>query len=226
MSKVTYNHGTLKIEEDNKIHVLDFGERLMIKELINMYYKYDTKFKAEMSVALHKERKVLNVYINEHNAEDYYKAKIYDNRNSFVINLCKYMNIETNEANFTPSVMLTMLRTLEMNRDKMIKDALEVPIRYLDLYFNMCSEIARYIAEFLYKCGYKELPVSLEVFIELYYDIINNNRKIVKFVGSEHEEDYNNAIDLFTNTLTIEYIDSVKDYIKYSMEDDKDERLF
>lgn len=223
MSKVVYDHGVLKLEEDNKIHVLDFGERLMIKELITLYYKYDTKFKAEVSNTLHKEREVLNIYINENNAEDYYKAKIYDNRNSFIITLCKYMNVEFNEANFTPSVMITMLRILEMNRDRMVKEALDVPIKYLDLYFNICSEIARYVGEFLYKCGYKELPISLEVFIELYYKIINNNRKIVKFVGSEHENDYNNTLDLFTNTLTIDYIDSIKYYVKYLMEDDKNE---
>ena len=223
MSKVVYDHGVLKLEEDSKIHVLDFGERLMIKELITLYHKYDTKFKAEVSDTLNKEREVLNIYINENNAEDYYKAKIYDNRNSFIISLCKYMNVEFNEANFTPSVMITMLRILEMNRDRMVKEALDVPIKYLDLYFNICSEIARYVGEFLYKCGYKELPISLEVFIELYYKIINNNRKIVKFVGSEHEDDYNNTLDLFTNTLTIDYIDSIKYYVKYLMEDDKNE---
>lgn len=49
----------------------------MIKELIKKFYNYDTKFKSEVALTLHKERKSLNVYINENNAEDYYKAYIY-----------------------------------------------------------------------------------------------------------------------------------------------------
>lgn len=217
MSRIIYEHGALKLEGDNKIHVLDFGERLMIKELIKEFYNYDTKFKSEVALTLHKERKSLNVYINENNAEDYYKAHIYDDRKGFIRNICMYSGLDIGDNDFNPtsSVMLTMLLSLEKDRNNLVRKALENPIKDMEMHFYICSEIARYIAEFLNRCGYEELPISIEAFIELYYDIIMHNSKKITFVGKEHKEDYETVLDLYKNTLTIEDIDLLEAYVKY-----------
>ena len=221
MNKVIYDKGQIKIinKESNPFRgVLSFTDRLTLETLVKKYINYKTLLHGEIVKTFIDERETLNKFINENNAEDYYIAKLEDNRTSFLNIIMDYTGISAEDrVKASNDAILFVLDNIEYNLSINDKNTLEWPIKPLELNYWFTQCYIKAIIELLYRNGYEQIPIEIGDFIVTYYNIISGTGNTITF-PKDNKEAGVELRGLFYNTLLSRYTPKINIYVRIEEE--------
>ena len=221
MNKVIYEKGQIKIinkESNPSRGVLSFTDRLTLETLVKKYMYYKTLLHGDITKTFIDEQETLNKFINENNAEDYYIAKLEDNKSEFLENLFDYAMITPIlRHKVSNDQVLGILDSFEYDLSNKLKNVYKCPIKPLELNYWFTQYYIKTIVELLYRNGYEQIPIEIGDFIITYYNIINSSGNTITF----HKDNKEAGIDLrilFNNTLLSRYAHKINTYVRIEEE--------
>lgn len=221
MNKVIYEKGQVKIinkESNPSRGVLSFTDRLTLETLVKKYMHYKTLLHGDITKTFIDEQETLNKFINENNVEDYYIAKLEDNRTSFLNIIMDYNGISAEDrVKASNSAILFVLDNIEYNLSINDKDTLEWPIKLLELNYWFTQCYIKAIVELLYRNGYEQIPIEIGDFIVTYYNIISSTGNTITFPKDNIEAGVE-LRGLFYNTLLSRYTPKINTYVRIEEE--------
>ena len=221
MNKVIYDKGQIKIinkESNPSRGVLSFTDRLTLETLVKKYMHYKTLLHGDITKTFIDEQETLNKFINENNAEDYYIAKLEDNKSEFLENLFDYAMITPIlRHKVSNDQVLGILDSFEYDLSNKLKNVYKWPIKPLELNYWFTQCYIKAIIELLYRNGYEQIPIEIGDFIVTYYNIISSTGNNITF-PKDNKEAGVELRGLFYNTLLSRYTPKINIYVRIEEE--------
>lgn len=217
MNKVIYEKGQIKIinkESNPSRGVLSFTDRLTLETLVKKYMHYKTLLHGEITKTFIDERETLNKFINENNVEDYYTAKLEDEKDIFINNVVSYAGVSFIDCfKASSDAILFILDIIEYDLSVNDKNAYKCPIKPLELNYWFTQYYIKAIVELLYRNGYEQIPIEIGDFIVTYYNIISSTGNTITFPKDNDQAGKDLRI-LFNNTLLARYAHKINTYVR------------